>query len=201
MDQKRLITAIAISIAILLGFQWLGPKPPPRTTVAEATKTTPSGAVPPPVANPAYPGTEPVAVTPPLSAQPNAPRVKIVAPRVEGSIDLAGARLDDLVLRDYREQVSPDSPLVRVLEPRADPQPYYVQYGWTAEGGVKVPGSDDVWTASGGELTVASTRAWAGVTAVWLEASALMPPARIVLTTSRSANVAGDNPGAIPPWS
>ena len=162
MDQKRLITAIAISIAILLGFQLLGPKPPPRNTVAEATKTTPSGAVPPPVGSPAYPGTEPVAVTPPLSAQPNAPRVKIAAPRVEGSINLAGARLDDLVLRDYREQVSADSPLVRVLEPRTDPQPYYVQYGWTAEGGVKVPGSDDVWTSSGGELTATSpvTLSW-----------------------------------------
>ena len=48
-------------------------------------------------------------------------------------MNLAGGRIDDLVLRDYHEEVSPESPLVRLLEPRADPQPYYVQFGWTGE--------------------------------------------------------------------
>ena len=105
MDQKRLFAAIAISVAILLSFQLLGPKAPLRP-VQEATKTTPSTAVSAPTLNPAAPGTEPVAVAPPLSAQRDAPRLKIVAPRVEGSINLAGARLDDLVLRDYREEVT-----------------------------------------------------------------------------------------------
>ncbi len=161
MDQKRLFAAIAISVAILLSFQLLGPKAPLRP-VQEATKTTPSTAVPAPTLNPAAPGTEPVAVAPPLSAQRDAPRLKIVAPRVEGSINLAGARLDDLVLRDYREEVAAESPLVRVLEPRADPQPYYVQYGWTGEAGVKVPGPEELWTASAAELTAATpvTLSW-----------------------------------------
>ncbi len=62
------------------------------------------------------------------------PRLQIAAPKVQGSINLAGARLDDLVLRDYHEEVSPESPLVRLLEPRVDPQPYYVQFGWTGDG-------------------------------------------------------------------
>jgi YidC/Oxa1 family membrane protein insertase len=167
MDQKRLFTAIAISIAILLGFQLLLPKPKPgvqqvsqRTT--EQTASTPSADAPAPTGNPAFPGNQPINVPPPLSAQKDAPRIKISAPRVEGSVDMAGARLDDLVLRDYHEEVSPESPLVRVLEPRSDPQPYYVQYGWTSEGGVKVPGPDDVWTASGTELTAATplTLSW-----------------------------------------
>ena len=43
------------------------------------------------------------------------------------------------MLRDYREQVEKNSPLVRLLEPRVDPQPYYVQFGWTPDGDVKVP--------------------------------------------------------------
>jgi YidC/Oxa1 family membrane protein insertase len=153
MDQKRLFTAIAISIAILLGFQLLMPKRPlPDQPVP--TKSTPSGDTPRPTGNPAAPGTQPMAVAPPTD-QRNVPRLKIVAPRVQGSINLAGARLDDLVLRDYREQVSNDSPLVRLLEPRVDPQPYYVQFGWTADGDAKVPGPDTVWTAAGDELTQA----------------------------------------------
>ena len=50
-------------------------------------------------------------------------------------MSLLGARIDDLVLVDYRETLAPNSPLVRLLEPRADPKPYYVQYGWSAAAG------------------------------------------------------------------
>ena len=92
MDQKRLFMAIAISVAILLGFQILAPKPPPRPVV-EATKTTPTAAVPPPSSDPAFPGTQPIAVAPPLSAQRDVPRLRIAAPRGQGSINLAGARV------------------------------------------------------------------------------------------------------------
>jgi YidC/Oxa1 family membrane protein insertase len=149
MDQKRLILAIGLSVAILLGFQLLMPKPAPKPVDVAALTT--SGA------SPASPGAAPGATQPiPLSApsaQKDAPRLPIAATRVQGSINLAGARLDDLVLRDYREEVTPDSPLVRVLEPRSDPKPYYVQFGWTAEGDVKVPGQDVIWSTSDKALT------------------------------------------------
>src|SRR5579875_1838214 len=146
MDQNRLFIAIAISIAILLGFQYFMPRrPPPNAQVAETTQTTPSNATPAPTGNPAAPGTQPVAVPPPTESR-NVPRLPISAPKVRGSINLAGARIDDLVLRDYHEEVSDASPLVRLLEPRSDPQPYYVQFGWTGDG-VKLPGPDTQWKA------------------------------------------------------
>ncbi|GAC1347874.1 MAG: membrane protein insertase YidC [Acetobacteraceae bacterium] len=150
MDQKRLFLAIAISVAILLGFQLLMPKRPAQLA-EETSKTTPTTQTPPPTGNPAAPGTQPVAVAPP-ALQRDVPRMRIAGPKVQGSVNLMGARLDDLVLRDYREEVGPDSPLVRLLEPRVDPQPYYVQFGWTGEG-VKVPDPDALWTASAPELT------------------------------------------------
>lgn len=151
MDQNRLIIAIALSVAILLGFQLLLPKPPPAQQVVQSTQTTPTSATPRPTGDVASPGTQPVAVPPPRDV----PRLPIAAPRVQGSVNLMGARLDDLVLRDYREQVEVSSPLVRLLEPRVDPQPYYVQFGWTAESAeTKVPGLDALWTASAPELTV-----------------------------------------------
>jgi YidC/Oxa1 family membrane protein insertase len=152
MDQKRLFLAIAVSLAILLGFQWLVvphlPKPAPVARVAESQLpgATPqegspaapagNGAVIPSAANAAVPKT--------------VPRLKIDAPRIQGSISLLGARLDDLVLKDYREQIAPTSPLVRLLEPRSDDHPYYIQYGWTAPPGVtlKLPDNDTVWAAS-----------------------------------------------------
>ncbi|WP_158930343.1 membrane protein insertase YidC [Acidisphaera sp. S103] len=149
MDQKRLFLAIAVSLAILLGFQMLVaphlPKPPPRQiaqTEQPATATPAEGS--------------PAAGVPPAPAaeSANEPRVKIDAPKVEGSIDLLGAKLDDVVLKDYHEEISPESPLVRVLEPRSTAHPYYIQYGWTGGAGetVKLPGNDTIWTASSNTL-------------------------------------------------
>ncbi|PPQ25888.1 membrane protein insertase YidC [Rhodopila globiformis] len=167
MDQKRLFLAIAASLAILLGFQLLvaphvAKQMPPTSHVANVQHpvTTPREGAPDAGAAPS-PATE----TPSQAAVPrNVPRVKIDAPQVEGSISLLGARLDDLVLKDYHEEISPSSPLVRLLEPRSEDHPYYIQYGWTAPAGedVKLPGNDTVWAASTETLTPATpvTLSW-----------------------------------------
>ena len=145
MDQKRLFLAIAMSLAILLGYQYFVaphlPQPPvaPVQTVASPTAT--ANAAPMAVSGPPVPKV--------------VPRVNIDAPRLRGSISLLGARLDDVVLTDYRETLAPDSPFVRVLQPRSEDHPYYVQYGWTAASGetVKLPDNDTTWTASADTLT------------------------------------------------
>jgi YidC/Oxa1 family membrane protein insertase len=156
MDQKRLFLAIAISVAILLGFQVLvaphlpkPPVPPPQQTASNETVPPQSGVAPPQ----GSPGTAAQTAVP--SVPKNVPRLKIAAHRVQGSISLLGARLDDLVLTDYRETLEPNSPNVRLLEPRSDDQPYYVQYGWTAAPGetVKLPDNDTVWTGSADTLS------------------------------------------------
>ncbi len=152
MDQKRLFLAIAISVVILAISQILLPTPhhpPSRVAAPTPTETAPKpsntiGVVPQDA------GQAPVAT-------PQAvPRLKIAGARVQGSMSLVGARLDDLVLRDFRETLAPDSPLVRLLEPKSDPQPYYAQFGWSAAGGdtgVKLPDSDTLWTASSDTLS------------------------------------------------
>ncbi len=76
-------------------------------------------------------------------------------PASKGRSICCGAKLDDLVLKDYHEEISPNSPLVRLLEPRSQEHPYYIQYGWTAPAGVtvKLPDNDTIWTASAETLT------------------------------------------------
>jgi YidC/Oxa1 family membrane protein insertase len=153
MDQKRLFIAIAISVVILVGFQFLLPRPvkhaPPPATEQAATTSQAAATKP----------TETIGGTPmdvgaaPVAPPREVPRVKIDAPRVLGSISLVGARLDDLELRDYRETIAKDSPLVRLLEPPRDPEASYVQFGWSADPGVKVPDSGTLWTASAGTLS------------------------------------------------
>jgi YidC/Oxa1 family membrane protein insertase len=147
MDRNRLILFIAISAAITFGFQLLLPgRPIHPVTPAAVTQPAPTT----PLSHALTPaGSQPTPVPPPK----NAPRVKIAAPRLQGSISLIGARLDDLQLRDYHETVSKTSPLVRILEPAGDPEPSYVQFGWSASDGVKIPDDTTLWTSSGGDLS------------------------------------------------
>ncbi len=154
MDQKRLFLAIAISIAILLGFQVLiSPHlpQPPRPQQIASSETTPTQT--PTVPSQGSPGVAATAAAPTVPRE--VPRLQIAAHRVRGSISLLGARLDDLVLIDYRETLEPNSPNVRLLEPRSEEHPYYVQYGWSAAPGeqVKLPDNDTVWTGSADTLS------------------------------------------------
>jgi len=149
MEQRRLILAIALSIAILLGFQMLYRRIAPAPAPSETAETMPPPA--PPAVGPARPPAETA------SAQPEAPapRLAILAPRIEGSLGLRGARLDDLVLRDYRDTVAANSPLVQLLARPASATPYYVQFGWSAPLGtsLKLPDSTTLWQASAPTLT------------------------------------------------
>jgi YidC/Oxa1 family membrane protein insertase len=168
MDQKNLLLAIVISVAILFGFQFLfekylpHPAPPPAQPAGEQRKQTP----PSPDATRAAPsaetqsgGTAPVGAAGHALAETRAaaiaeqPRVKIDTPRLHGSIALTGARIDDLTLANYHETVDPKSPEVVLLWPTGTEDPYFAQFGWAETQGIKLPGPDTKWTASGGPLS------------------------------------------------
>ena len=154
-DQKNLILAIALSLAILLGFQFLFPSPKHAPAPQQqTTAATPSTASP---NAPTATGAAPAAPVDRAQALAQTQRVKIEAPRLQGSINLTGARLDDVTLRDYRETTDPNSPEIVLLSPRATASPYYADYGWApADPAVVVPGPDTVWTADRDTLTAQS---------------------------------------------
>ncbi len=56
----------------------------------------------------------------------------IDTPSVKGSISLKGGRIDDVVLAKYRETVDPKSANVVLFSPSGSPHPYYAEYGWIA---------------------------------------------------------------------
>lgn len=156
MDQKRLFAAIALSIGILLIFDvWnrTNQPPPPPPAPAAQRADVPVPAAPAPV--PTAPGATPTQADAPASAQrPPAPRLRVETPRMAGSINLRGARMDDVVLTTYRETLAPDSPNVRLFAPREGQNPYFAQWGWTAaDGRTRVPDGETDWTATGGPLT------------------------------------------------
>ncbi len=80
-------------------------------------------------------------------------RVKIETPSLQGSINLVGGRIDDLLLADYHDTVDKKSPLVELFSPAGTEHPYYADFGWVAEkDGPKVPDATTVWQADGGPL-------------------------------------------------
>ncbi len=80
------------------------------------------------------------------------PRVRIETPKLKGSINLRGARIDDLVLSAYDETIARNSPPIRLLSPAGASEAYFAGFSWRADG-LKPPAADTVWTASSDVLT------------------------------------------------
>src|SRR5690606_12191545 len=84
------------------------------------------------------------------------PRVPIETPALSGSINLVGARIDDLRLTRYTETPDEDSPTTTLLAPAAGPEPYSIEQGGAVASGssVAVPDSATEWSVAGGEDAV-----------------------------------------------
>ena len=92
------------------------------------------------------------------AALANGGRVRIDTPRISGSINLTGARLDDLVLKDYRVTVDKGSPNVELLRPAQLPDGYFVELGYSGDAALgELPKDDTVWSAEGKQVLTPAT--------------------------------------------
>ena len=102
---------------------------------------------PAPGAIPSAPGGDAVTAASREQALAASKRVKIDTPSLAGSINLTGARLDDLKLKHYRETVDKNSPEIELLNPQALPNGYFAEIGFVGNDKTgAVPGPDTVWT-------------------------------------------------------
>ena len=153
-DKKNIILAVLLTAAILFGWPYVStyffPAANPPATKIEGGKTTP-------VANPAAdPAADSVAaIRDRAVVLKESPRIPIRTPKLDGSINLKGARIDDIVLPTYKETIAKDSPDVRLYSPAGTQDAYFAGFGWQGEG-LKTPNKDTVWTAQGSELTPTS---------------------------------------------
>lgn len=166
-DKNNLMLALVLTAAILLGWQFLAPrffpqlapKPAATKTVDGKTVAGKNGAG---IAAEA-PAQKAVPLAQALATTPGAPggRVAIETPTLKGSLNLTGARIDDLVLTKYKETLDKNSPDVRLFAPGGTDHAHFAGLGWTGQG-IKLPDSNTVWTASGTKLTPASpiTLSW-----------------------------------------
>ena len=150
-DNKNMILAIVLSALVLIGWslvsEQLLPTAGPQTQRVEDGQVKP---IPQPQADPAP--DRPQAMQSRRAVLGSTPRVRIETPALQGSINLKGARIDDLVLLRERQGIAKDSPPVRLLSPAGAPGGYFASFGWTGEG-AETPGPDAVWTASAPTLS------------------------------------------------
>ncbi|MFZ4532888.1 MAG: membrane protein insertase YidC, partial [Alsobacter sp.] len=114
-DNKNFFLAIALSLAVLIGWNYYFGVPQMEKQRQQAQQaqqapqgSAPSGAAPVPGA-PAADGVTALAATRD-AALAASPRIAIDSTKLRGSIALRGADIDDISLKDYRETVDPKSP-------------------------------------------------------------------------------------------
>jgi YidC/Oxa1 family membrane protein insertase len=151
-DSKNLIFAVVLSALVLLGWSWAAnkyfPTANPPTTKVVNGKSQP---LPQPQAQPSGP-TTPRITQSLATALKSAPRVRIQTPSLQGSINLKGAQIDDLLLLNQKQTIAKDSPPVRLLSPLGAPGAYVAQFGWAAPAG-QAPALDALWTTDSTTLT------------------------------------------------
>ena len=168
-EHKNTILAVVLSLLVILGWQYFVGYPQMERQRQEAQLKQQSqpqpGATQPatPAPNAAQSATPEVPGTPKAGAPAqtqaasreaviaSSPRIAIETPRLGGSIDLKGGRIDDLTLTQYREETNPKSPPIVLFSPSGAPDAFYAEFGWVPAAGVNVamPGPETVWKQQG----------------------------------------------------
>ena len=73
--------------------------------------------------------------------------MRIDTPRLQGSINLKGARVDDLTLTRYNETVSDNSAPIRLFSPGGATGAYFAGFGWAGQG-LTAPDGNTIWSTS-----------------------------------------------------
>jgi YidC/Oxa1 family membrane protein insertase len=147
-NQRNMIMAIVLSALVLFGWSALSERyfPAPKPATKQAAPVGMAGG--------SLPGAAPTIATARdvKAVLAEGGRVPFTTPRISGSINLKGARIDDLVLLAHRETVAKGSPPVRLLSPAGTKASYFASFGWAGQG-VALPGDDTVWQADAAMLT------------------------------------------------
>ncbi len=171
-NNRNFFITIALSVLILTLWQvfYMNPRIEAQRETAriEATRegeqqpaaegTTPAPTAQQPGAVPSLSGTDGSTPAGREQALTATGRVAIDTPSLEGSINLTGARLDDLKLKHYRLTVDKASPEIALLNPAALPNGYFAEIGFVGSGDTgAVPGPDTVWSVEGNPTLTPST--------------------------------------------
>ncbi|MFP6716321.1 MAG: membrane protein insertase YidC [Alphaproteobacteria bacterium] len=163
-EQRNLLLAIVVSVAILFGFQLVFS---PRTMLPdEENEPAQTGITQTPTRDfvqsppndredlsvPVNPSAERTVLLEEAARIPINPHEEGAA--ISGSIALKGARIDDVVLNRYQEEIEPNSPRIMMFSPLETALPYYADFGWVVDPGIEIelPDGETIWSADRDKL-------------------------------------------------
>jgi len=157
-EQRNLYLAIGISIAIIIFFQLLFPAQPLQTTSFEEEVLEPATSI----------DGQSSQVVSEIQSRDEAliqtDRVIFENASIEGSINLKGAILDDLILSKYKTSLEPDSNNIQLLLPDGTANPYYIETGWKElkNSNMELPNLETIWKTNSTTLSPSSpvTLSW-----------------------------------------
>lgn len=151
-NQRNLLLAVVLSGLLIFGWQMaVSHFYPEAAQSADATQETAAASTQASGANLGGANAKPAGPVKLETALGAVNRVKIDAPRIAGSINLMGARIDDVVLKDHRATVKKDSGPVRLFAPEGTKEQYFSEFGFITNN--QRLAKDTLWEADGEILT------------------------------------------------
>ena len=153
-EQGNLLLAIVLSLLILLGFQYFfeSPKMEKEVEKKKQLKQTEDSLK----NNLANLEDEVFGYLELDDALNKDERIKIDAPRLQGSISLKGLKIDDLTFKDYKETLDEDDKLVTLFKPSSTKGGYFSNFGWikaSSEEKFDLPNDQTVWSTNSKKIT------------------------------------------------
>jgi len=153
-EQGNLLLAIVLSLLILLGFQYFfeSPKMEKEVEKKKQLKQTEDSLK----NNLANLEDEVVGYLELDDALDKDERIKIDAPRLQGSISLKGLKIDDLTFKDYKETLNEDDKLVTLFKPGSTKGGYFSNFGWikaSSDENFDLPNDQTVWSTNSKKIT------------------------------------------------
>ena len=152
-EQRNLYLAIGISIAIIIFFQILLPTQPIQSPPLEENETFEPATS---IDGQSNQIVETIKSRKDVLSATN--RVSFKNSSIEGSINLKGAIIDDLILSKYKTSLEPESNKIQLLLPDGTANPYYIETGWKElkNTNIDLPNLDTEWESDSLNLTPAN---------------------------------------------
>ncbi len=84
-----------------------------------------------------------------ISNKSKAGKIKFKNDMISGSINLVGAKIDNLILLDYKQTVQKNSKDVVLLSPTGTKNVYYAEFGWISNNkDIELPTNKSIWTSN-----------------------------------------------------
>ena len=149
-EQRNLYLAIGISIAIIIFFQILLPTQPIQPPPQEESETFEPATS---IDGQSNQIVETIKSREDVLSTTN--RVSFKNSSIEGSINLKGAIIDDLILSKYKTSLEPESNKIQLLLPDGTANPYYIETGWKElkNTNIDLPNLDTEWESDSLNLT------------------------------------------------